>query len=89
MIQAEDPLLTVKELAAELRCSKPHVYKAIRGEIVGVSRLPSISMGRKRLVRRSSLEKWKRENESQRCSDIMPASPKLTPLTHGKGEFHA
>jgi excisionase family DNA binding protein len=58
-----DQILTTAEIAAELRCSKAHVYKAINGKVSGVTRLPAIHMGRRKLVRRSSLELWKRENE--------------------------
>jgi excisionase family DNA binding protein len=59
-----DEILTAAEVAAELRCSKAHVYNAIAGRIEGVSPLPAISMGRRKLVRRSALEQWKRINES-------------------------
>jgi len=58
-----DEVITVSEVAAELRCSKAHVYNAINGKVRGVSRLPAITMGRRRLVRRSSLESWKMTNE--------------------------
>ncbi len=58
-----DDILTVPEVATDLRCSKAHVYKAINGELGGVRPLPAIAMGRRRLVRRSSLERWKAENE--------------------------
>ncbi len=58
-------ILTVAEVATELRCSKAHVYNAINGRVAGVSRLPAISMGRRKLVRRSSLEAWKKANEGQ------------------------
>jgi excisionase family DNA binding protein len=61
---AGDEILTVAEVATELRCSRAHVYNAIAGKVVGVQRLPAISMGRRKLVRRSSLELWKRENET-------------------------
>jgi len=78
----EDDVLTVAQVATELHCSKPHVYKAIRGAIAGVSKLPAIPMGRKKLIRRSSLERWKRENESG-CPDVtMSPSSELKPLTH-------
>jgi excisionase family DNA binding protein len=56
-------VLTVAEVAQHLRCSKAHVYHAIKGTIPGVSPLPVIPFGRRRLVRRSTLEAWKRENE--------------------------
>jgi excisionase family DNA binding protein len=62
-MEARDLVLTVSEVASELRCSKAHVYKTINGVVPRVSRLPAISMGRRKLVRRSSLEQWKQDNE--------------------------
>ena len=59
-----DEILIISEVARELKCSKAHVYKAIRGEVAGVRCLPVISMGTRRLILRSSLEKWKHENEA-------------------------
>ena len=59
-----DEILTVAEVAAELRCSKAHVYNAIAGKVEGVCPLPAISMGRRKLVRRGALEQWKRINEN-------------------------
>jgi len=61
-----DGVLTVDEIANELRCSKAHVYNAINGKVSGVSALRVIQMGRRVLVRRSSFEIWKKENE--RCA---------------------
>jgi len=58
-----DAILTVAEVAKELRCSKAHVCHAINGILPGVTALPAIRMGRRKLIRRSSLEQWKRENE--------------------------
>jgi len=60
----KDEILTAAEVAAELRCSKAHVYKTIAGNVEGVTPLPTIRMGRRKLVRRSALEEWKRTNES-------------------------
>ena len=59
----EHEVLTVAEVARDLRCSKAHVYKTINGAVDGVSPLPAIALGRRRLVRRSTLEQWKRSNE--------------------------
>lgn len=56
-------ILTAEEVARELRCSVAHVYHAIAGKIRGVSPLPAIQMGRRKLVRREALERWKLENE--------------------------
>jgi hypothetical protein len=47
-------ILTVAEVALELRCSKAHVYNVIAGKVDGVRALPAISMGRRKLVRRGA-----------------------------------
>ena len=57
-------VLSIKEVAQHLRCSKTHVYNAINGKIQGVSPLPAIPMGRRKLVCRTSLEIWKQANEA-------------------------
>ena len=72
-------ILTVSEVAADLRCSKAHVYKVIIGLVAGVSQLPAISLGRRRLVRRSTLEEWKRSNERSVTDAMIGASPKALP----------
>jgi len=56
-------VLTIAEVASELRCSKAHVYNAINGKVRGVSTLPAIKMGRRVFVRRCTLEQWLRDNE--------------------------
>jgi excisionase family DNA binding protein len=69
-----EEILTVAEVAIELRCSKAHVYKAIAGTVDNIYPLPAISMGRRRLVRRGALEQWKRMNEcGSRDANINPA----------------
>ena len=62
-------ILTVAEVALELRCSKAHVYNVIAGKVDGVRALPAISMGRRKLVRRTALEQWIETSETaaQRC----------------------
>lgn len=70
-----DPILTVPEVAEELRCSKAQAYKLTRGEVHGSSRLPSIQIGRRRLVRRSALERWKRDNEGEDSMHDMLTPP--------------
>jgi excisionase family DNA binding protein len=66
-----DEILTVAEVAADLRCSKAHIYNVINGKVSGVTALPAITMGRRRLVRRSSLEHWKNANEQSRSDAMM------------------
>ena len=56
-------ILCVTEVAEDLRCSKAHVYNAINGKVQGVTQLPAICMGRRKLVRKSALEAWKHANE--------------------------
>ena len=56
-------ILTAKEVAEELRCSKAQIYKLMNGEVKDRTVLPHIALGRKKVVRRSSLEAWKRLNE--------------------------
>ncbi len=81
-------ILTVAEVAAELRCSKAHVYKAINGKVTGVSRLPAISMGRRRLVRRTTFEAWKTANEGQTPGGMMPP-PGINAARRMEGGGHA
>lgn len=76
----QNEILTVAEVAAELRCSKAHVYKVIVGKVEGVSPLPAIFMGRRKLVRRAALEHWKTANESNGRNGKMPLSSASTPL---------
>ena len=64
MIDA-DPVLTAKEVAEDLRCSKSQVYRLMNGDVQGVTMLPHLSLGpRKKVVLRSMLEQWKRQNIS-------------------------
>jgi excisionase family DNA binding protein len=69
-----DEILTIREVADELRCSKAHVYHAIAGKVAVVSPLPAISMGRRRLVRRSALGQWKKLNERWTADDTLSRS---------------
>lgn len=52
------PVLTIPEVACALRCSKAHVHNLINGKVRGAKPLPSVRMGRRRLIMRSSLEAW-------------------------------
>jgi hypothetical protein len=56
-------VLTVIEVASELRCSKAHVFNLISGKVRGARPLPSIWLGRRRVVRRRSLDEWIQANE--------------------------
>lgn len=56
-------LLTAAEAARELRVSRAHVHNLINGKVPGALPLPSITLGRRRLIRRASLNAWLRANE--------------------------
>jgi excisionase family DNA binding protein len=85
MLSAESShILTAEEVAAELRCSKAHVYNMILGKVAGVSPLLAIRMGRRRLVRREALERWTRANERS-GGTILPAIDTVGRME----EFHA
>jgi excisionase family DNA binding protein len=51
-------VLTVSEVASELRCSKAHVHNLINGKVSGARPLPSLRLGRRRLVLRTSFKAW-------------------------------
>jgi len=56
-------VLTIEEVAHELKCSKAHVCNLLNGRVRGATPLPCICLGRRKLVRKSSLEHWLRNNE--------------------------
>jgi excisionase family DNA binding protein len=56
-------VLTVAEVAAELRCSKAHIHHLIAGTVRGVRPLPSLWLGRRRLILRASFNEWVRAHE--------------------------
>ena len=72
-------VLTIKEVARELRCSPAHVYNLINGKVSGVRPLPVIPLGRRKLVLRASLDDWTRT--TSKCSQMLSSlhRPKLTP----------
>ncbi|HTR34973.1 MAG TPA: helix-turn-helix domain-containing protein [Bryobacteraceae bacterium] len=51
-------VLTVREVAAELRCSKAHVHNIIAGKVHGLPPLPVLRIGRRVLVRHEALAHW-------------------------------
>ena len=66
-ISGQTGVLTVAEVAVLLRCSKAHVHNLINGKVHGTRPLPSLRLGRRRLVRRTSLDKW--IETSEQCYD--------------------
>ncbi len=81
-----DEIRTVAEVAEELRCSRAHVHNCINGRVAGVSPLPAIHMGRRKLIRRSALERWKRSNERGANDGMIVASPEVDAVGPKGGE---
>jgi hypothetical protein len=67
-MNTKDHILTAKEIAEELRCSKAQVYRLINGVVDGLTPLPTLALGRRKVVMRSSFEAWKRSNEQNRVT---------------------
>jgi hypothetical protein len=66
-------LLTMVEVAALMHCSRAHVCKAVAGRLPGCAPIPSVSLGRRKLVRRQSLLAWIETNE-RTLADVTMAS---------------
>jgi excisionase family DNA binding protein len=82
-------ILTVAEVALELRCSKAHVYNVIAGKVDGVRALPAISMGRRKLVRRAALEHWMEMNEVVADDGNIASSSAIDTVGRMKERVHA
>jgi hypothetical protein len=80
-------ILTAKEVAAELRCSKAPVYRLMNGDVGGLTPLPCLALGRKKVVMRSSLDAWKLANESNRV--IVGSDSELNAVDALKGKNNA
>lgn len=67
-------VLTMLEAAKLLRCSKAHICNLVNGRVPGVSPLPAVPLGRRKLIRRSSLYAWIGANEQpQRDAKMGPS----------------
>ncbi|HEX3745400.1 MAG TPA: helix-turn-helix domain-containing protein [Bryobacteraceae bacterium] len=78
-------VLTVTEVALRLRCSKAHVCNAINGKVRGVTPLPAVNMGRRKLIRASALSTWLVENEPGKPDAIILASSGIDAVGASKG----
>ena len=59
----EIDLLTLDQVAQLLHVSKAHVSNVIAGRVYGCSPIPVLHLGRRKLVRRATLESWMKEND--------------------------
>ena len=51
-------ILTLNDVAKRLRCSKTHVANLVNGRLRGVPPIPSVKLGRRTLVRDTTLSSW-------------------------------
>lgn len=59
-------ILTIREVAEELKCSKAHVSKILNGKVPGLAKLDHVALGRRKLVRSDWLVEWIESNRT-RC----------------------
>lgn len=69
-------VLTVREVATELRCSKAHVHNIIAGKVHDLPPLPVLRIGRRVLVRQDALSRWMTRIEGRELE-----------LMRGSGDF--
>lgn len=62
-MKPQQTLLTLKEVARQLRCSKAHISNVLNGRVRRVAPLTHIAVGRRKLVRREWLDRWMEENK--------------------------
>jgi len=60
-------ILTLKEAAELIRCSRTHLQNATNGRVANVPTLPCIRVGRRVLIRLEALEVWLRAVETPRA----------------------
>jgi excisionase family DNA binding protein len=56
-------VLTLREVAAILRCSKTHVSNVVNGKVDGVPTLTHVRMGRRIMIRSTWLHDWMEANK--------------------------
>ncbi|MGA7414634.1 MAG: helix-turn-helix domain-containing protein, partial [Bryobacteraceae bacterium] len=60
-METRSNILTLKEVADILRCSRTHVQNALVGKIPGVPKLTHLRIGRRKVVRKEWLDQWLEE----------------------------
>ncbi len=64
-METNQEILTIKDVAQLLRCSKAHVANVLHGKVAGVPRLTHLNLGRRKLVRREWLNQWLEANKNR------------------------
>jgi hypothetical protein len=57
-------LLTIRDIATILHCSKTHAAKLLDGRVRGAAPLSHIRLGRRKVVRRLTFDRWLQASES-------------------------
>ena len=74
MSENNSEILSIHEVAANLRCSKAHVCNAVAGRVPGCPPIPAVPLGRRKLVRRKTLAAWIERNEHAAANDNRPGA---------------
>ena len=75
-------ILTMSEVANELRCSKAHLSHIVNGKVAGLPPLPVARIGRRIIIRREALTNWLWIVEGG--NGIMASDLNSSLETHGK-----
>ena len=75
-------VLTLRELASELRCSKAHLSHIINGKVAGLPPLPVARIGRRVIIRREIFLAWLSTLEGRNGTIEVDLNSSLE--THGK-----
>jgi hypothetical protein len=65
LVENAPNILTIKEVADILRCSKTHAQNVIEGKVHGLPKLTHLSLGRRKVVRKDWLDQWMEANKTR------------------------
>jgi Helix-turn-helix domain len=65
LVETTANILTIKEVADILRCSKTHAQNVIEGKVNGLPKLTHLSLGRRKVVRKEWLDQWMEANKTR------------------------
>ena len=68
---AQSDVLTMEEVASMLRCSKAHLSNVLNGKVPSLPPLPHVSLGRRKLIRKTVLEAWLKRLEVSSNPEVM------------------
>lgn len=65
LMENTSDILTIKEVAGILRCSKTHALNVLEGKVRGLPKLTHLSLGRRKVVRKDWLDEWMEANKTR------------------------